>query len=1025
MRKTGFGLLGLVSAAFVVGCGADVDKPSDSFVAEVDLKASASGPASVTPGTNGEWTFTVQNAGPEAAVDVDVDLSVATPEIAAAADALLADQARWTCTATSGSCAAASGKGAASTTVSLNNGGQAVFALRMPVSYQAPEGLDLVGSIVVGEDGTYPDPTPGDNTASASAVALAPQPLADFSDEIIYWAFTDRFANGDSTNDNGDGTRRGDEADPSNSIAWHGGDFAGITQKIEEGYFQGMGFTAIWISPVILQVPALSNGNAAYHGYWPEATLEIEPHFGTTAELAALVDTAHANGLKIIVDFVANHVGFDAQLIQTNRDWVRLGSECGSGDEELCLAGLPDLKQENPEVEDFLLQSLQNLVATTGVDGFRWDAQKHVNADFWTGAFGPGAPADRGTVWSVGEVFETGDPGKIAFYLDGLGTPSVLDFPVYAGVNGAVAGFSSSLTQALSSDSAYTDAGRLSTFVDNHDVPRLTSQIINGRGYDRAQALELVDATLSFLYANRGIPVVYYGTEIGMEGLGDPFGYRNGDSNREDMDFELAGDPTVLTCGVSDQGLDNAEAFGQEVFVRGGFNDWGNPIRPESKLINLGNGEYASAFEIGPGNYEFKIAAEDWSLERTADADVELGVPVTLNPGGGNTRIAFADSGCFRFTLDTSVSTDNPVLTVTRENLAGPLVQRLAALAGAREAYPALRGGTQTVLYDFARQCSVPPSLSESPLPGPLFVRGGFNDWADPAAPETGFARTGLNTYEAEFQFGAGTYGYKIATGDWSYELVVVGQETPLDTELALVAGGPNSEIVIPADGCYNFALDVTDLDAITLVVTEDVDGTCQAVSQDPDAEAFGRPVFVRGSFSDWADPASPSDRFAATSPGVLSAKIGLPAGEHLYKIASADWSVERVVLGGPTVLDSSQLIGIPSDNGTITITEGGCYDWTLDVDDPEVAYLTVSKADDSSDVFAMRRDLDGAASVVLVLNMGDGTADLGSLGGIPVDGLADGAAVEITGAATDLVIAGGVLTGSVPARTAYLISDR
>ncbi len=1018
MRKNGWGLLALISAAFtIVGCGGDVGG-GPRFVGEVDLGASASGPASVTPGTTAEWTFTVRNAGPEPAVDVSVDLYVALPETLAASDLVLTDIGRWTCTATSGSCAEAGGRGDASTTVSLDNGGQAVFTFGVPVSYQAPEGWTLEAAVTVGQDGTYPDPNPGDNSASASTSVGAPQALADFSDEIIYWALTDRFANGDPSNDNGDGSRQGDEADPSSHIAWHGGDFAGIRQKIEEGYFQGMGFTAIWISPVLLQVPGLDNGNAAYHGYWPEATLEIEPHFGTIDDLKALVDTAHANDIKIIMDFVANHVGYDAQLIQTNRDWVRLGSECQAPDSDLeraCLGGLPDLKQESPEVASFVLEQLQFLAQTTGLDAFRLDAQRWVNHDFWFDTHGPGQPLDRSTIWSVGENTEGAE--RMAFWMDTVGTPSTLDWPVYGAYQSAVGGFTSSLSSALENDTLYDDPLRISTFLDNHDGIRAVSLMLEERGYDRSQALELLDASLTFLYANRGIPIVYYGTEIGMEGIND-FSFPD-NSNRKSMDFTLAGDPNVLTCGVADQGLDNTEAFGAEFFVRGGFNGWGNP--PESMLINLGDGQYGSAFQVTAGDYEFKLASADWSSERTADVSVTLGEPVTLNTSGGNVKMSLAQDGCYRFSVDTSASTDNPELTVTRLNVAAPLVKRLAQLAAARQDYPALRHGSQEVLYDFSLQCGMTGGLGESPLPGDLFMRGGFNDWG--ATAETGFLRTGLTSFEAEFEIAAGSYGYKIALEDWTFERVVAGQDTVLDVELPLIdgAGQSNGNLVIPADGCYNFALDAADLDAMTLLVTEDTDGTCQAMTEDP----FGRPVFARGSFNGFADPPPASDQFVATGPGVLLAKVGLPAGDHEYKIASADWSVERVVLGGPTLLDTSQLVGIPSGNGTIAITEGGCYDWTLDVADPEVAYLTVSKSMDASDVFVLRRDLAGAASVVLVLNMGDGAADLASLGGIAVGGLADGPAVEVTGATTDLVISGGMLTGTVPARTAYLISDR
>jgi len=1039
MGKIGIGLLATLAAALVVGCGADVDKPSESFVAEVDLQATASGPSSITPGTNAEFTFTVRNAGPEPANDVDVDFVFG---VGGDVGSGVMDPAstRWTCEATAGSCAESGGISFSGTSVSLENGGEAVFTFRVPIEYSAPPGGEFEASVTVGEDGTWPDPNPDNNNALAMSTIGAAPALADFRDEIIYWAFTDRFANGDPSNDNGDGSRPGDGADPANPLGWHGGDLAGITQKIEEGYFQGMGFTAIWISPVAYQVPARNDLAdeffAAYHGYWPEATLELEPHFGTVADLTALVETAHANGLKIIVDFVANHVGYDAQVIQTNRDWVRLGSECGPSEDRTntCLSGLPDLKQENPEVEAFLLTQMQNLVETTGIDGFRWDAFRHVNDDFWTVAFAPGAPGDRSVVWSVGESF-TSEPAEIAYQLDSVGAPGMFDFPLlYTGLGPSTSAFTDSISESLSaSDPVYADPTRLVTFLDNHDIPRITTGLMEGGGASRGEALEWLDALLTFLYGNRGIPMVYYGTEIGMEGFGDPFGWRDGNSNREDMDFTLAGDPNFLTCGVANQGNDNAFVNGEGAFLRGSFIDWADPAPAANQMFSEGGGIYAQALELSAGSYFFKVAGQTWSgWERTYDAEpLALGAPVTLNTGGNNTVLELAADGCFRFEMDASASTDNPTLTVTRLNVAAPLVRRLAALAAARQAYPALRRGTQTVLYDFAEQCSVPPTWPPSALPGQLFVRGGFNDWADPAAPETGFVRTGLNTYEAEFQFGAGTYGYKIATGDWSYELVVEGQETPLDTELALVAGGPNSEIMIPADGCYNFALDATDPDAMTLQVTADDDGTCQAVSGDPDAAAFGQPVFVRGDFNGWDTPRE-SDRFAAAGPDVLKARVGLnpritypdPGGELQYKIASADYSVERVVIGGPTRIDTRQLLGIPSGNGIITPEVAGCYEWTMEVAEPDLAYLTVTGPIFSSDIFVLRRDLEGEASVVLVYNSGD-AADLADFGGIPVDGLADGAPVEITGAQHDLVISGGRLSGTVPARTAYLISDR
>jgi glycosidase len=1027
MRRSALGLVLGCAAFLLAACGASVDGSKEVFINEADLRASISAPASATPGTNVEWTFTIDNDGPQPATDIPVGVVLGSTA-PAGAGLLGSDAFNWTCVATGGSCAAEAGRGPAETRVSLGSGGRATLTVRAPLSFKAAGGPSLMAQVEVGEDARWPDPDPDNNLSVALTPVGATPSRADFSDEIIYWAMTDRFANGDPANDNGLGDRRGDEADPTDSIAWHGGDFAGIRQKIEEGYFQGMGFTAIWISPVVLQVPALSNGNAAYHGYWPEDWSVFEPHFGTLEDLQALTAAAHAEGLKIIMDVVVNHVGFDARLITSEPDWVRTGSECGpsDNDETLCLAGLPDLVQENPEVEAFLLDTVATLLGATGVDGIRWDAMKHVNRDFWTAVFAPGAPADRGTVWSVGEVFDT-RPDSIAYYLDSVGTPSLFDFPLYGALGESLSGrgFTSRLAATLAADGTYQDPNRLATFLDNHDVRRFISTSIEDAGRSRDEALERLDMGLSFLYANRGIPVVYYGTEIGMEGLGDPFSFRDGDSNRESMDFGAAGDPALATCAIADQGLDNAEAFGADFFVRGGFNGWGSP--PESKLINLGDGQYAAAFEVGSGDYEFKIAAEDWSTERTADATVVLGTPVTLAPSGANLRFSPAQQGCYRFGVDVSASTDNPVLTVTRLNTAAPLVRRLAALASARKEYPALRSGSQQVLYDFDQQCRIGDDGPPDPFGGQLFMRGAFNDWG--ATPEAGFVRTGETAFEAEFELAAGAFPYKVALADWSFERAVLAEDTvPGVGALPLVdpgPGGPNGNLAIAEAGCYNFRIDASDLSALTLEVTAGEGDVCGVEPSDPDEIAFGRKMFVRGSFSDWADPPSASDGFSSTGANRLEALVALPVGTHDYKIASADWSVERAVIGVPTLFDTPQLIGIPTGNGSIEVTNPGCYRWTLETTDPDVAFLTVSAEPAAGDVFALRRDLEGAASVILVLNNGDAGADLSALGGIEAAGFADGAAVELTGRDHGLSFSGGRLIGNVPARTAYIVSDR
>jgi hypothetical protein len=223
---------------------------------------------------------------------------------------------------------------------------------------------------------------------------------------------------------------------------------------------------------------------------------------------------------------------------------------------------------------------------------------------------------------------------------------------------------------------------------------------------------------------------------------------------------------------------------------------------------------------------------------------------------------------------------------VSRLEAAAPLVQRLAALAQARSDYPALRDGMQTLLYDTNQQCAI-PSMQEAPedvFDQTLYMRGAFNDWADPPPGEAGFVQTGDTTYQAAFQVAAGSHGYKVAYADWSLERAVLGEDTvpgagpqPLSDP---GPGGPNGNLVVAADACLNFTLDASDLDALTLAVGEDTDGTCAVELDDPDAAPFGRKVYLRGTFNDWADPPPESDGFVATGPGRLEALVAVESVE-------------------------------------------------------------------------------------------------------------------------------------------------
>ena len=572
-----------------------------------------------------------------------------------------------------------------------------------------------------GGSGGVPDDGTGNGGGNPPPVTTT----ADFRDEIVYQLLTDRFSNGDASNDGGLLDRRGDAADLANPVGWHGGDFAGIRRRIEEGYFQRMGFTAIWISPVVLQVPPPGNGGGVnagkpfvgFHGYWADRFDQLEPHFGDVAALRSLGEAADAAGIKLVVDVVVNHVGPGSSLLAQHPAWFRTGSQCGSDEVTMCLAGLPDFRQEVAGVPEFLNGTIRWLRDTApAVDGLRMDTMKHVGDAYWAQFFAAGAPADARNFWTVGEVFD-GSVSRIGHYLDRVGSPSVFDFPLKFAIVDSLArgGSTSRLAGVLAQDSLYADPTRLSVFLDNHDVWRFTSEAEAG-GSTAGEADQRLDLALTFLYTVRGTPVVYYGTEIAMRGQGDSYDKPIGASSREDMDFAgLAGSRIderlraladvrrqyrVLrrgaqrtlfapgdSCRPPASSLDPAADFGDQLFVRGSFDSWANPPPESQRLVNLGSRQYEAAVSLGAAAHLFKVAAADWAPEfSNPNQPVVLGQSITLgaNPGTStNTRLTISSPGCYAFRLD-ATSTASPVLTVT-----GPAA-----------------GGTDPDVFAFARTLS-------------------------------------------------------------------------------------------------------------------------------------------------------------------------------------------------------------------------------------------------------------------------------------------------------------------------------
>ncbi|CDH60056.1 alpha-amylase a type-1 2 [Lichtheimia corymbifera JMRC:FSU:9682] len=320
----------------------------------------------------------------------------------------------------------------------------------------------------------------------------------DWRDRAIYQILTDRFARSDGSTD--------DCTDLSN---YCGGNFQGIIKQLD--YIEGMGFDAIWISPI----PANSEGG--YHGYWATDFYSLNDHFGSQDDLQALVDAAHERGMYVMLDVVANHAG-----PTNNGDYS--GYTFGSSDlyhpqcsidyndqnsiEQCWVAdNLPDIDTENDSNVNKLHDIVSTWISTYGFDGIRIDTVKHVRKDFWSGY------AAAAGVFATGEVFD-GNQDYVAPYQEQL--DSLHNFPLYYALKDVFAsksGFQRLSDQRNANMNAFKDVSLLTTFVDNHDVVRF----LNANN-DQA----LFKNALAYVLLSEGIPVVYYGSEQGFAGGADP-----------------------------------------------------------------------------------------------------------------------------------------------------------------------------------------------------------------------------------------------------------------------------------------------------------------------------------------------------------------------------------------------------------------------------------------------------------------------------------------------------------------------
>ncbi|MFN1834098.1 alpha-amylase family glycosyl hydrolase [Balneola sp. MJW-20] len=381
----------------------------------------------------------------------------------------------------------------------------------------------------------------------------------------MYFVLIDRFKDGNPSN-----TRKLNSPEVDPRVDYYGGDLAGITQKIKDGYFEQMGVNTIWLSP-ISQNPDEPFGYwdqggpetkfSGYHGYWPVSSSRIDDRFGTEAEFRELLDVAHSNGMNVILDYVANHVHQDHPVYQQHKDWAtNLYLPDGSLNTQLWDQQrlttwfdtfMPTLDFSKPEVVDTMTDSALFWVQNYDLDGFRHDATKHIQLDFWrtlTRKVKDEITIPTGKrVYQIGETY--GSRELIASYINTGMLDAQFDFSLFdSGQNtfGKGDSFKGLEAQLQESFNYYGYHNLMGYISGNHDKPRfisLTSGEVKWdedgkiagwtREIERPQSFAY-DRLLMFHAFNQtipGIPVTYQGDEYGQPGANDP-------DNRRWMQFD-------------------------------------------------------------------------------------------------------------------------------------------------------------------------------------------------------------------------------------------------------------------------------------------------------------------------------------------------------------------------------------------------------------------------------------------------------------------------------------------------------
>ncbi len=344
---------------------------------------------------------------------------------------------------------------------------------------------------------------------------------------------TDRFSDGDPTNNR--------DPDPGHAERRHGGDLRGIISRMP--YLVGLGVTTVWITPVYPNPPA------GYHGYHPLDFDGVDPALcspelgpdGSRGTVRRFVQAAHRHGLKVMLDLIVCHTAPGHPWLTECPEWFNPNQNTP---EKWWVWGLPDLNHDRLDVNEYFARNVLDWIGETGADAIRLDAARHIEAAFWP-VFQLLVRGPHPDVTVVGEVWDP-DANVVAPYQTRHGFDSMFDFPLYHALVDVFAGDAgcerlarpelsdSEAPGVLNRDNLYRNPNQLVTFLGNHDTTRFFH--LAGGAERPDEAMARMRLALTFLFTTRGIPHLYYGDELPLEGGPHP-------DNRRDMPWERVNVP--------------------------------------------------------------------------------------------------------------------------------------------------------------------------------------------------------------------------------------------------------------------------------------------------------------------------------------------------------------------------------------------------------------------------------------------------------------------------------------------------